>query len=293
MNWNLTFCLFIDYYIGIPFLTTVLLIYTPTFLDGSERNGTRKPVLKSSKYWDIIRDYFSLKIIKTCDLGEINYLFITHPHAVLPFASTVAFGQTECENSFQSLFPHLDVRFLAASFCFNTPIYRDLMLYSGCFEADYETGSELLSKGFSVSLFPGGAQEALYSRPEKDIIILKSRTGFIKLAMKNGTSIVPCFCFNEANGWNISERKIYLWDLFRDTFKQLTGISIPNVSNILPLKSPCTLVIGSPIKIPKNENPKHEEVQKYLDIYIESIQYLHNEYSKIYSIPSGKILEIL
>lgn len=291
LTWNLSSCLYLDSLIRLPIFTTILLLYSPTFLDGSERSGSRTPILKSASIWNIIRSHFSIKIVKTCELTEKNYIFVTHPHAVLPFASTIAFGQTKCENSFHSLYPNLEVRFLAASFCFNVPIYRDLLIYSGVLEADYQTGIDLLKDGYSITVYPGGAEEALFSRPEKDIIILKKRRGFIKLAMKNGTSIVPCFCFNESNGWEQSKRNIYFWDLFRSNFKNLTGISIPNVSNIFPKKNPCTLVIGNPIKISKGD--QEEEIEKYLKIYIESIVNLHQEYSKTYSIPKDKYLEVL
>lgn len=39
------------------------------------------------------------------------------------------------------------------------------------------------------------ATEALYCHPEKDIVYLKKRRGFVKLALETGSCLVPVYSF--------------------------------------------------------------------------------------------------
>ena len=44
-------------------------------------------------------------------------------------------------------------------------------------------------------IMPTAATEALYGDPSKDVVYLKKRTGFIRLALETGASLVPVFSF--------------------------------------------------------------------------------------------------
>jgi hypothetical protein len=51
--------------------------------------------------------------------------------------------------------------------------------------------------GQGVVLVPGGAPESLESHPGSYIVQLKSRKGFVKVALQNGSHLVPIYCFGE------------------------------------------------------------------------------------------------
>lgn len=53
--------------------------------------------------------------------------------------------------------------------------------------------------GHIIGLLPGGAAEAFYCRPGNYRIVLKKRKGFIKLALKNGSPLVPVLSFGETD----------------------------------------------------------------------------------------------
>ncbi len=55
-----------------------------------------------------------------------------------------------------------------------------------------------LKQGDSVGLIIGGIEEVLEGTfDDKDVLYLKNRKGFIKIAMDHGSGVVPCFCFGE------------------------------------------------------------------------------------------------
>lgn len=43
-------------------------------------------------------------------------------------------------------------------------------------------------------------------------------------------------------------------------FQRIFGISLPLVTNMLPLKCKCTTVVGKPILVEKDEHPSKEKV---------------------------------
>lgn len=63
----------------------------------------------------------------------------------------------------------------------------------------------------AVIVLVGGAKEAFYSRPGNYQIILKSRKGFIKIALKTGASLVPVFSFGEVDVYEQPNRDPDSW----------------------------------------------------------------------------------
>ena len=197
------------------------------------------------------------------------------------------------KNNFNVKFPHIKLRILAATFVFYIPFYRDLLLHSGAIEASSIVGDELLKKGISIGVYPGGAEEALYATPKEDVIVLSNRFGFIKMALRNDIQIVPVFTFNEGNLFDQFESQNLILNYSRNLFKYIFGITIPFVSNLIPMKTKCTTVIGKPIKFPKIENPTDKELKKYSRKYMKELEKLYEKYSFAYSTPKNKKLRIL
>lgn len=165
-------------------------------MDLSETNGGRS-FLWARKFpiFTFFLKRLNVKLIKTSELDSTKtYIFGIHPHGILPFGSL---SGLVCENDygFSSLFPGIQFRFLAASFCFYCPIYRDVLLGCGVIDAAKFSAKCAIEKGFSLALVPGGATEALYSRPDQDILYLRNRKGFIRLAIETGSHLVPVFAF--------------------------------------------------------------------------------------------------
>merc|ERR1719198_963882 len=169
------------------------------------------------------------------------------------------------EGSFKDLFPGIEFRTLCATFCYLVPGYRDMLLRSGFADAARYSAHRILSTGKSIALVPGGATEALYADPDKDVLYLKKRHGFIRMAIQHGAPLVPFFGFNECRTYAqfSADNKPVQW--LKTRFQRMFGISLPLIKNIIPRRTPVTCVFGAPIEVPHEASPSKETVQKYLD----------------------------
>jgi hypothetical protein len=64
----------------------------------------------------------------------------------------------ELPGLFSSLFPEIETRVLAATFCFLVPGYRDILLASGVVDASRFSAKLVMEKGYSICVVPGGGE---------------------------------------------------------------------------------------------------------------------------------------
>lgn len=57
----------------------------------------------------------------------------------------------------------------------------------------------LLGARRSVVLIPGGVQECVHMAKGRETVFLRSRKGFVRLAMQAGAQLVPCFAFGQSD----------------------------------------------------------------------------------------------
>lgn len=74
-----------------------------------------------------------------------------------------------------------------------------MLLSLGIISVSKKSCQYILSKGSgsAVLIVVGGAAEALLAKPKTNDLIIKKRHGFIKLALVNGSSLVPVLSFGE------------------------------------------------------------------------------------------------
>ena len=70
-----------------PLIYWVISIpYLYTYTDLSELNVGRKSAwFQSWRIWKLVKWYFSLKVVKTGEVGEGPFIIATSPHGILPF----------------------------------------------------------------------------------------------------------------------------------------------------------------------------------------------------------------
>lgn len=285
------FAAYVDYELApFPMVIPLLVLYAITYCDLSELmvGGGRKPRAREWRFWGWIKGYFHLRVIKTAELvpGQ-RYILGMHPHSILPFGCVIGIA-----TELQHLFPWLDYRVLAATFVAYVPFYRDLCLAGGIVDASRPTARALLEAGRSLALCPGGATEALYTNPAKDIVYLRKRHGFIKLALEHGASLVPVFSFNECNTFSQFEVGNAVLDAIKSKFQRLTGLSLPLIKNIIPRRAHITVVIGSPIAVPHVPEPSEAQVAELLERYVRALEDLYNANRELYS-PGKPPLEVV
>eukprot|EP00042_Codosiga_hollandica_P033352 m.221380 g.221380 ORF g.221380 m.221380 type:complete len:202 (+) comp54164_c0_seq9:812-1417(+) len=190
------------------------------------------------------------------------------------------------------------LEFLGSRFVFSTSPDRikfvlidslhSIFALPGVVDAARYSARQILNSGKSLTLVPGGATEALYCDPDKDVVYLKKRFGFVKLALETGASLVPVFSFNECNTYSIFGINNPFISGLKKKFQSVFGISLPLIKNVIPRKCNVTVVIGAPLAVPKIENPSKEEVARYLDLYIEALTKLYDENRAKYNTPATK-----
>jgi len=128
---------------------------------------------------------------------------------------------------------------------------------------------KLLREGKSWAIIPGGFEEATIHSSSTPRVYLKDRVGFVKYALQYGYSLTPMYVFGEhrtfgnvQGGWS--------WRLW------LNGFGIPAIlpwgvwwCPFLMRSTDLLLCVGTPLQLPKLENPSREEVQRHHAAYLE------------------------
>jgi 1-acyl-sn-glycerol-3-phosphate acyltransferase len=119
-------------------------------------------------------------------------------------------------------------------------------------------------------------------------LTLKQRTGFFKLALKHGATILPVLSFGEVDIYH-QIRRPWLKRIQIVLMEWMT-IAIPLFYSrfwLIPDSKKLTSVVGLPITIDQViEDPTLEDVRKLQDRYISALMSLHQKHSV--NVPFGK-----
>ncbi|UGT42407.1 acyltransferase family protein [Nocardia yamanashiensis] len=83
------------------------------------------------------------------------------------------------------------VRGLAENVLIDVPVLRDALHRLGIVRGNRHNCQTLLRKGEAVAVFPGGGREAMRGKGQKYQLIWEGRTGFARMAIETGATIVP------------------------------------------------------------------------------------------------------
>ena len=130
---------------------------------------------------------------------------------------------------------------------FRIPLLRQFFMDLGIVLADPQTGQALLEREGIVYIMPGGAREAFKSSRERYQLLWRQRMGFVRLAIRTGTPIIPAVCIGIdetyhllLDGYSVSER------IFGKG--ALLPITLPIGLGPLPLPAKLTHYVGKPIR---------------------------------------------
>ena len=136
----------------------------------------------------------------------------------------------------------------------------------GIREATPRTVDAALNSGRSVALNPGGIWEQIHTSHLQESVHLQPRLGFIRLAMRHGVPLVPCYAFGENQLYkSYGEWSLPLRRWIADQFRVGLPLVVGRFGSPLPLPTKHTFVVGKPVPTgPPNANPTDDEVEEVL-----------------------------
>jgi 2-acylglycerol O-acyltransferase 2 len=272
------------------------LIYL--LLSNAHSSGTlshRSEFLRRAPIWSLFASYFPARLHRSEELPSTRkYIFGYHPHGIISHGAFAAFS-TEALG-FSQLFPGITNSLLTLESNFRIPIYRDYLLAMGLASVSRISCENLLSKGGhngegmgrAITIVVGGARESLDAQPGTLRLVLRSRKGFIKLAVRTGADLVPVLAFGENELYEqlIPQHHTLIYK-FQMTVKRLLGFTVPlfharGVFNydvgLMPYRRPVNIVVGRPIKVERQKVPEEGYVNSVHEEYVRELERLWEEW---------------
>ncbi|XP_070810058.1 2-acylglycerol O-acyltransferase 3 isoform X1 [Pituophis catenifer annectens] len=313
LQWVLTFLFFglfftllLIYLLFTSFwsLSVLYFVWWIMDLDTPMQGGRRNEQFRRWKVWELHRNYFPIKLVKTAELPPTrNYVLGSHPHGIICAGAFSAFCTEAC--GFSRAFPGLSSSLAVLAGLFYVPVYREYLMSSGMVPVSKKSLDFLLraGPGHAVVIVVGGATESLDCNPGEQRLHLSGRRGFVRLALQHGADLVPVFSFGENDIFRqIQFPEGSLLRRLQLHFKQLAGFApclfvgrslfFSRCWGLLPQPSPITVVVGKPILVPLCPHPKPEEVDRYHALYVQALQQLFEEHKGNCGLPSSQQLFI-
>jgi 2-acylglycerol O-acyltransferase 2 len=295
----------------IPYLIYTLLISEDAT---NGKLSRRKNWLRRSKFWSGFASYFPARLHRTVGLEPTRkYIFGYHPHGIISHGAFAAFA-TEALG-FSDLFPGITNTLLTLDTNFRVPLYRDYALAMGLASVSRESIENLLSKGGhngegmgrAVTIVIGGARESLDARPHSLRLVLKSRKGFVKLAIRQGADLVPVLAFGENELYDQVDSVEHPWiHKGQMVVKKMMGFTIPlfharGIFNydvgVMPYRRAVNVVVGRPIKVVQQGSNDNKVDEAYLDKvhaeYVDELVRIWDGYKDVFATDRDGELEIV
>ena len=137
-------------------------------------------------------DFFHMKVIVE-DLDAVEKtgtaIFALEPHDILPL-SIFAFN-----DSLKGFKGHSCLGCLTSA-CFKVPLMRHVYTWVNATSIDKKNLIKMINQNISPVICPGGVQEVtMLEKDDECVLFLKSRFGFVKLALQFGIALIPVFSF--------------------------------------------------------------------------------------------------
>ncbi|XP_024287467.1 diacylglycerol O-acyltransferase 2 [Oncorhynchus tshawytscha] len=269
-----------------------------------KQGGRRSSWVRNWTVWTYFRDYFPIRLIKTHNLlPSRNYIFGYHPHGIFSFGAFCNFG-TEA-TGFSKKFPGIKPSLATLAGNFRMPILRDYLMSGGICPVTRNSIDYLLSQngtGNAVVIVVGGAAESLDCAPGMNSVTLNNRKGFVRLALQQGSDLVPVYSFGENNVYKQVIFEEGTWcRLAQKRLQKILGFApclfhgcglFSDSWGMVPYNKPITTIVGEPITVPKVEEPTRDMVELYHAMYIKSLRSLFDKYKTRFGLKESDILHI-
>lgn len=157
--------------------------------------------------------------------------------------------------------------------------------------------------GRAITIVVGGARESLDALPYSLRLILKSRKGFVKMAIRTGADLVPVLAFGENDIYDQFHAESHpRTHAFQLLVKKTLGFTIPlfharGVFNydvgLMPYRRPLNIVVGRPVKVHQSAKPEQEEIDRVHEEYVTELERIWNTWKEDFAPNRQEELQIL
>jgi len=297
-----------------PLLWPLLLVYLLHVLnDKSATDGSlkyRNERVRRSYLWHLFAGYFPAKLHKTHELPPTRkYIFGYHPHGVISHGAWAAFATDAL--GFSEKFPGITNTLLTLESNFRVPFYRDYLLAMGMRSVSRESIVNILTKGGmdgegmsrGVTIVIGGARESLEAVPGNLRLVLKERKGFVKIAVRTGSDLVPVLAFGENSLYDQLEKddhpmvhrlQMFILKVWKFTLPFMHGRGIFNYDvGMMPYRHPLNIVVGAPIKVVQSATVDPVEVDRLHELYVKELEKLWERYKDEFAADRKEEMQLL
>jgi len=174
-----------------------------------------------------------------------QYLTCWHPHGALTFCAAFFTSKMAAESTTELASGPRNWFVAIATLLFRFPLIGEYLALVNARPVTQTMSDELLSKGRSLALQPGGLPEQIVTDHRKERLVFPPNLGFCRLALKHGTDMLPIYVFGENQVFTT-----YQWgrETTRALFRRF-GVAVPLI-NPLPNKVTLYMKWGRPVEIP-------------------------------------------
>jgi 1-acyl-sn-glycerol-3-phosphate acyltransferase len=251
--------------------------YALTYRGRPEKTGWRRwPAFQRSFVLRDVVHWFDGQVLVDRPLDpRQQYIFGFAPHGIVPLTASWVTHHP----AWRALVTQVETVILGATVFQMVPIVRDLALWAGTRAVSRDSFAATLAEGKSVLLIPGGMAEMRLSRSrDRNIRLVTHHKGFVAMALRTGTPLVPVYSFGETRFLDQAE----LLGLSRWLHRTL-GIPLPYFCGIggwipLPRRERVRVVVGPPLHVPKVTDPSPALVDQYTALFYASVHDIFERY---------------
>ncbi|XP_005184415.1 2-acylglycerol O-acyltransferase 2-A [Musca domestica] len=299
------FVLYLNYVGRVLMLIYLTYIYFDHKNRASALDGIGWKSMRNNFMTDHLRDYFPVELVKTAELTpDRNYLVVSFPHGI--FGTGIGNNMGNNIGKWMKLFPGIRPKIATLDIHFRIPFMREILRVWGLVSCSKQSLMYYLKKsndpkhpdnrdGFTsnaVGLLVGGAEESLESHPGRYVLVLKNRKGFVKIAIRTGSPIVPSFSFGEVDIYDqVDNPPDSMLRKFQSFVKHWTGVSplivlgrgfFQYTFGFLPHRRQIVQVMGAPIDVKQMDEPDMEYVNEIHQKVIDSLNEMFEKYKHKY-----------
>jgi len=254
-------------FFALPYITYILVTKV------EQKGGASWPWFSEHFFmFQILRKGLQIEFVDfPNDAPEKQYFYACHPHGVYSDFRVLIDGMF-CQRG-------APIKSLAATVLFRLPFIREVALWTGCVDARRSVAERCLKSGDSLLVLPGGEAEQIRTKYGRELIYLKKRKGFIKLAIRQGVPVVPMYVFGVSDYYYTSDFMISprMWIM-----KNLQ-ICIPlsaglGGSPVCPLQKRTSVVFGEPLKFDQCDDPTPEQLDKAHGAFMDALVSLFDKH---------------